>query len=640
MRRRLRSVALVLGLGALLAGVGAAVCAAATPPFVPIDKTRIKVPKGVQPWLPTWTQDGTHIVFQNQVDGTSWITRNDGAGTKCISCDFTDRPAIFGGFTYAFPDGKRLFVSHELGGLGGIDAGPSADAWVLECAPSIVDCTSHRYLPVDMSADKGAALIIQRRTWHLAPDGIHLGWMDLRSDGTAMIVARLERQAAKYVASDPQVVNPTGPAGPSDSSADRWENASQLYELKSFADGGGAVLAVGEPRNNTDVLKIDLGSGRTTRLTANPDWDEDGALSPDARSEVVYSWRTRDRLDAAAWVPQIRGFAGPIFGAALAPFYVSTWPGFQCDLSPWLLPASGDAGGTLVGQPLDVYGGNRTPGNNLSGQQFWNPDSDAVLLQERLRTPPPAGANEQIAQKGLTPRRIAIARLDRAPRQPRAVVSSAVGSWAPAAASFAGTLSSNRTASVRGNAGGSATITYTGSLISGSIAVTFDRFTDDGKTFVDGTMSAGNPSATTMPWKLAADVTVSGEHTGSLKVDLSVDNNAKPLPAKSGTFTAVYDGRAAPPLPEVGPCYGKLPTRSKLRLALERIRSGVRATVTANVYGDVRPVRNATVRAGGISARTNKRGRARLALSGTGKRRVSATAGDTFVRVRKTVSLG
>jgi len=626
---------------AVMAALACAGPAAAktTPPFLAVHHETIAVPRSVQPWLPTWTADGRHILFQNQLDGATWITGADGSGTHCISCSFGDRPKkIVGGFTYAFPDGKRIFVSKELGSLGGGDDPADADAYVLECAPDIVRCRTHRYLPVDMSADKGASLIVQRRTWHLAPDGVHLGWMDLRADGTAMIVARLTRAGDRYIAADPRVVNPAGPRGLGDTDPVRWENQSQLYELKSFADGGRAIIALGERAGNIDQLKIDLRTGRTTRLTANPDWDEDGALSPDGALDVVYSWRTRHRLDAVGWIPQIRAFSGLEFTAALAPYYVSTWQGFQCDLSPWLLPGSGDANGALTGQPLATYAGRSTPGNNLSGQSFWSPDSTRVLLQERLRTKPPASANEQVAQKGLAPSRITIARLDRAPGKPAKAAATTVGAWAPPAVTFPGTLSSNRTVTVHGLKGGSATIVYQGTLVSGSTNVTFDHYTDDGRTFVDGTMSGGNPDPTMMPWTLKADVTVTGAHTGRLRADLVVDNNHKPLPAKTGTFAATYDGKAAPPLPELGQCYSRLPKPTPLTVQARAAGGRVRVTVTADIAGDRRPVRGAVVRVGARRARTNGAGRATLSGIGSGRHTITASAGDTFRAAHSTLT--
>jgi hypothetical protein len=605
---------------------------AAPPAFLPVALDHIALPAGVQPWLPTWSADGRRIVFRDQARGTVWTATRDGAAS-CITCRFTGGPKITGGFTYAFPDGRRLFMSSkELGATGGGDDPASPDAWVLECRPSIVRCTTHRYLPVDMSADKGASFIIQRRTWHLAPDGVHLGWMDLRLDGTAMVVARLVRKDDKYVAADPKVVNPSGPAGPADVDPVRWSNDLQLYELKAFADGGRSILAVAEPGYDTDVLKIDLRTGKTTRLTAGNDWDEDGALAPDGSSYAVYSWRTRNRAVAAAWLPPLRSFQAMAFGAALAPYYVSTWEGFQCDLSPWLLPASGDAGGTLVGQPLNVYGGRYTAGNNLSGQQAWSPDSTSLLLQERLRTRPPASANADVAQKGLVPNRLTIARLDRPGTAPAVVRSSAVGAWAPAATAWHGVLASNRTVTLPGQAGGSVVLHLAGDLSTTQSTATYQHYSDDGRTFVDGTMTITGSS----PWHIVAAIVVSGAHTGALNADLTVDNStsaAHPLPTKSGSYVAVYDGQTAPALPTLGACPGQLPRRTPLRASALRAGRRLTVTVTADIAGDVRPVRRAVVRVGGRRAVTDARGRTVVVTSRANRARITVSAGDTFTAV-------
>ncbi|WP_133244785.1 hypothetical protein [Caulobacter radicis] len=610
--------------GALVAASTTVSAFAADPPaFIPIDRVYLPLPSGVYPALPTFTADGADIVFQNFADGAVWIVGRDGADPHCITCGFPDTPRIPGGFVYAFPDGKRLLLTKGLGQTGGGDKGAKADAWVVECAVSLRDCASHKILPVDFSADRGSARIIHRRTWHLAPDGVHLGWMNVRSDGTVMIVARLERQADQYAAVDPRAVNPVGPVSSADPDPERWENLSQLYELKSFTPDGLGILAVGMPNNNVDVLRIGLADGRVERLTANPDWDEDTSLSPDQRLMVVNSWRPRQRLDALAWLPQVRGFTGLMFGAAIAPLYVSTWTGFQCDLSPWLLSAQGDDGGRLLGQPLDTYSDDLTAGNNVAGQQTWSPDSTLVILQERTRLPPPAPP---------TPNRLALARLGRPAAAPVPIRPSVVGPWATPAAAYAGPNAVDRAVTVKGRAGGSARISYSGALDTGAAtSVTFDRYSDDGATFVDGEMAGRSTKGV---WRLTADVQVSGAHVGRTTMDLTINNSARPLPTRTGTIFSVYDGKVAPPLPKLGACYADLPKPSPLSLRLDRRGQALWASVTANVYGDVRPVMNATVRWGRLQARTDAKGVARLTGAG-GRGPVTASAGDTFLPISR-----
>lgn len=620
---------------ALLAGCTLAVslCTAAPaaneskPPFIPIKHRYLPLPAGMQPLWPTFGVGGRDIIFQNGSDRGVWMIRTDGTGLHCITCDLPDRPKTGGGgFADAFPDGRRLLLTD---GVASPADPPKANGWVLECAPTIRDCKSHHFLPIDMSADRGgAATLFQRRTFHLSPDGSYLGWMEVRSDGTVMVVARLERHSDKYVAADPRAVNPIGPSSASDDNADRWENLSELYELKSFTPDGRGILAVGTPNNNVDVLRIELKTGRVSRLTANPDWDEDSSLSPDQSLLVLNSWRGRNRLDALTWIPQIRGFTGLPIGAAIAPYYVSTWEGFQCDLSPWLLPARGDDEGRSMGQPVDVYDDGLSAGDNLQGQRVWSPDSRSILLFERMRS-----------RDVASPNRIAIAELDRPPTRPVALGPTTVGRWAVPVSRYEGPYAANRTAMVRGRAGGHARITYEGKLGGGgaTTSVIFDRFTDDGSTFVDGTMSASagkSGEGERRAWLLLADVRVSGRHTGELKMDLTIDNAARPLPTMAGSISAIYDGRRAPLLPPLGPCYDKQPKASPLTLKLKRAGNRVRATVTADIHGDIRPVMNAMVRYGSRTARTDAAGQAVLRAGPREQSNVSATAGDTFIPAR------
>jgi hypothetical protein len=613
---------------ALAAGpsVAAATTAGKAPPFIPIEKRYLPLPEGMQPFYPTYFDDSRQILFTNLADGNFWLIRADGSDLKCVTCGFDDKPKTGGFFTYAFPDGKRLLITAGLAPPS--DEGPGANAFVLECAPSLRACDTHRYLPVDASASRGAFAVLQRRTWHLAPDGEHVGWMEVRAAGTVLVAARLERRDDRYVAADPRAINPAGPRSNADTDPDRWENLTQLYELKSFTPDGKGAIIVALPNHNIDMLRVDLETGKTTRLTAHPDWDEDGSLSPDEASLVSYSWRGRHRMDAFAWIPQIRGYGGLMLGAAIAPYYVSTWEGFQCDLSPWLLPARGDDGGRMLGQPLDVYTGDLTAAGHQLGPLNWSQDSTTLILQERSRSTLKPGPN-----------RIALAHLDRAPTAPRPVVRTVIGDWAPPAGLYRGPHAEDRTVIVRGRAGGQATLKLTGKLGGGGAAtsVVFDRFTDDGETFVSGAMSQASDVAgegERRGWTLKSDLAVTGHHTGRMLMDLKIDNAARPLPVLSGTLSAVYDGRTAPPLPPLGACYDKQPKPTPLRLDWARAGGAVRAKVTADIAGDVRPVMNATLRVGTRVVKTNARGEAEFVAPKDSDTEVVATAGDTFLPAR------
>lgn len=593
----------------------------ARPAFVPITRVYLPLPAGMRPWYATFLAGGQTIIFHDKADGQLRTIAVNGGKPHCITCDFSDRPSAKHDFVQAFRDGKRVLLTVGVGAA--IDDDSGREAWILECAPSLLDCASHRYVPVDLSNDRGPIPLFQRRTFHLSTDDALLGWMDVRADSTAIVAARLERKADRYVAADPRVINPVGPRGPQDDDPDAWERYSGLYELKGFTPDGRAVIAVGTPNNNVDIMRIELVDGRVTRLTSNPDWDEDSSLSPDGRSLVVNAWRGRHRLEPLAWIPQIRGFTGLMVGAAIAPYYVSTWEGFQCDISPWLLPATGDRGGQLLGQPVDVYDGALTAASHQLGARAWSSDSTRYILQER--THERAGL--------LAPSRIAIAHFGRPPTLPLVPASTAVGDWAPSAAAYRGPLAQDRDALVRGRAGGHATIQYRGHLgQASSTAVRFERFTDDGRTFVDGTISGASQNdgvGEKRKWRLLANIRVTGLHTGLLRMDLTLDNSTRPLPSKAGSVEAVYDGRRAPPLPALAPCYKQQPQPTPLKLQVVRRRDRWLATVTADVQGDNRPVSNAVVRIGSQSVKTDEHGVALLSRH-PDARQIDAVAGNTF----------
>lgn len=614
---------------------------AAVPPFYAVHRETVPVPAGVMPWGPTWFPDGRHILFQDYNGGREWATDADGGNVRCLTCSMPDHPGITGGFAYAFPDGKRMFLANELGD----------EVHVLECAPSLLGCRSHRWLPVDLSADATPGQRnLGRRTYHLAPDGVHLGYSITRPDGLVMIVAALVRGPSGYGLTDPHVVNPPGPTGPADTDPDAWANGGSLQEFKSFADGGrSAIVLAAEPGGIPQQHKIDLRTGRVTRLTGYPDWNEDGALSPDSGLLLTASWRTQNRLTALGLMPLPRPFVN-LSRAIAAIYYVSSRPGFACDLNPWLLPARGDRNGRLVGQPLNPYGGGTDiPANNLSGQQVWSPDSTRVLLQGRSLIPPPAGANDYVLQKGTAPSELLIARINRPPTDPVPTVTTVVGAWAPTPQAYRSSYDLPGVHVVNGHSSGTAVIGIGGDITGGTFSVRYHHYSDDGAHFLDGTQTV--TGSVTSEVAIDDDLVASdaeGRRTGHLKAALRYrqilprPREGDPGVEMTGTVSSSWRGRHASGLPTVGACPGTMPQPTQLaltgsvRTAPERLT--VTGRVTAEIHGDERPVQGATVRIGAHTALTAADGTATLTLPGGPRTvQVTATAGDTFLPAHVTV---
>ncbi len=542
--------------------------------------------------------------------------------------------------SYVFPDNKRMLLANELGD----------SVYILQCAPTLFECRSHRWLPVDLSGDgTGGEPNLGRRTYHLAPDGVHVGYTITRPDGLVMMVAALQREATNYKLVDYRVINPTGPASPHDTNPDRWAHGGSLDELKSFADGGRKAIILAEPEGIPQQEEVDLATGKVTQLTAYPDWDEDGAISPDGSSLLTESWRTQHRLTALGLMPLARSFIN-LSQAIVAIYYVSSREGFACDLEPWLLPSGGDRGGTLIGQPLNPYGGGSTiPANDLEGQQVWSPDSTRVLLQGRSLLPPPANASSYLDQKGPAPSELMIAHILRPPTRPIPAVRTRVGTWAPTPQQYRSSFDMPGTHAVYGKHSGTAMITIDGNIAAGEFSVVYHDYSDDGKYFLNGTQTThGSVEATVAITDNLTATNAAGRPVGYLNANLQF-SQIEPPPtsasgqsgvAMAGTVSSSWMGHTASGLPTVGACARTMPRAPRIELS-PRVRTRgriaiVTARVSSDIDGDIRPVEGATIKAAGRSATTNRMGIAmlRIPVGGHGRRaaiRLTASAGNTFV---------
>ena len=110
------SAAVAFAVAGIVGAIGAGPAVSATPkPFYAVQREYVKVPAGVMPWDPSWSPDGTHILFQDDNGGYEWIANADGTGVHCLTCGMSDHPAIVGGFSYIFPGNRRMFLANELG---------------------------------------------------------------------------------------------------------------------------------------------------------------------------------------------------------------------------------------------------------------------------------------------------------------------------------------------------------------------------------------------------------------------------------------------------------------------------------------------------------------------------------------------
>jgi hypothetical protein len=517
---------------------------------------------------------------------------------------------------------------------------------VLECAPSLVDCQSRKLVPVDYSAAEptllppGGALSIPQiglpnvaAHAQLSPDGNYVGFSQARSDAIeAMIVGRLERTGSNYVVKDPRVINPPGPTSPSDTDVSAWSDSSGLYEFKTFTNGGAdaTYVQVGGPAQmSTDIWSVNLATGRRTRLTSNPDWDEDNGVSPNGKLMSIYSTRTMHYVDWVGGLLPVRDFIdGP--AAAMS----SSIGGSTACMGPmWLLPSNGDQGATIAGQPILEY---RYPHvhvvDTLAESSQWSPDGTMIALDttdDSSGNPAPF---------------LLVAHLEALkPTKPLPTVSSQPGSWAPPPAGYHGAIGFLGTKTLHGPGGGTVTVRYGGTpgAIAGQWSQTYNNYSDNGADFVNGTVTATGVSTGT--GRYSSHLTMTGTHSGHTNSELTFNSGIQ------GHGEVSYDGTTVKgPSPDEanskaagGPgtaCPRILPKEPALRVKVTRLGHGrYRVKVTSSVAGvganeaavDTRPVNHATIQLGHAKTYTNTAGVAVVTVKSSHK--LTVTAGDTLV---------
>jgi hypothetical protein len=653
-RRWRRRTALALAAASLLIIAAPAANAAQVPapaanvaqvPFEPITFNRIPLPTDLkQTGDPAFTADGKHLLFRGKRSSDAeyelWISDLKGKDIRCITCSGPAVPDV--NYANPFPDGKRIFLAFR---------------GVIECAPSVVRCNTYQFLPYDLSAANppggviqpgGAAnqpqqVLSQGAAPRFAPDGVHIGYSDVRSDGVQqMVVAKLVRQSDKYVVEDPKVINPAGPSSATDTDPDAWSRSSGLFEFKTFTRGGRAATYVevgGAHAGNPDIWEVDLKTGQRTRLTSHPDWDEDMASSPDGNSLVAWSNRQIHLIDGLGGLLPHRSFIdAPVIGAE-AGLLINTANNIACGGVMWLLPGDGDHGG-MVGQPIVAPDAHMH--DNVVGYPIWSPDGTKLAMYA-LKD----GAGLFTSEN---PGYLVVAELvARKPTKPLPVVSSDVGDWAPAPADWHPVFGFNGTVTLNGPGGGTAEVTYGGyfGALGGTYSETFTDWSEDGKSFLNGTRTITVTGIGLGNVRDVAKLTLTGEHTGSLDKDLHMVRSSDPNVGVdySGGSKVTYDGTTVtgPPswLKTKGSCPERLPRMPQMEATATRVgkdRYVIKVTASQGEMGpneamvDTRPVTHASVQTRGADAVTNDDGLAVIKVRGNPHRptKVTITAGETL----------
>ena len=607
------ATALVAGLCALAALGGTA--AAKPAPLEPVKLQRLPHPEGVgSTSFPDWTPDGRHLVFaftsEEFPNAQLGVTSIRGRGFRCLSCGRQqivgfDRPLnalkeLNLDKPYVFGDGKRILTRivserEDQGGFNNPLEGPTQDFnfAVLECEPSIVDCDESTLVALELPGG-GLTRGVQNREVRVAPDGRFIAWTEVQFDGTRMSMGHLIREADHYELANVRVLNPPFELDPPD--PEGFALGGPLYELKNFApDGRTVTYATFADAENYDVWELDLATGDRRRLTRDIEWNEGTTRSPDNGSFVNFSSRGRDRMAPFALLPRPPFIDFAVY--TLTGRFALNKDNRHCLLSPWLVDSGGERG-SYFGQPIDpvIPGGFSSHGNGPFSSDgtkvaFWEfkpeaaatpEDPDSRLVVARL----PARRPEPLAQPARTP-------------DP---------TWAIPRAEWRGYNNTQGTFTVDGPGGGTATIRLLGGTNTMDWSVEYDGWSEDGRSFLDGTEHVLSPFTIAVGnWE--ADLELTGERQGSLEADVTVRTGG----AASGTVRTELDGRKLEGLPP-SECDPLPEPRLRVRARLMERAGFVRVRVRSRVIADrhFRPVRKARVRVGARTVRTDERGYAEL----------------------------
>jgi hypothetical protein len=199
-------------------------------------------------------------------------------------------------------------------------------------------------------------------------------------------------------------------------------------------------------------------------------------------------------------------------------------------LEPWLVPTGAEQAGEL-GQLLNP--GSLDEGWDARTLVGWHPDGDRLLFWEDRGDPfdAPTADGTRVVVVHLT---------DREPSPAPDPAPSPAPTWAPP---LAGYVPEPLPVAVSrdGEVSGRVTVVHVPSPDvpgAGTIEVSYEEYSDDGEWVIDGTESASYDGGLTGGTDYAADLVLSGEHTGSLRADVRISPAAM-----DGTIESEVDGR-------------------------------------------------------------------------------------------------
>ncbi|WP_163889704.1 Ig-like domain-containing protein [Mycolicibacterium hippocampi] len=559
-----------------------------------------ELPDGVKVTGADLSPDGEQIILEVEVaDGSTQIavTNLDGGDYQCLSCGLVPNATKI----KALYDNQRIWFASTNGQQSADDPLGGAGAityMVLECGTSLHSCGQPTVKKVTFPSDRGLRRLLPTQNREAKPDpyGEYVTWTEVSFfTGPRMSIAKLVPTDGGYELVEQRVFSPQWYEDTN--YAVDFANATRFYEGASW-NAGGRYLKYQTTSDglNYDIYLLDTATGERRQLTTDLDYNESGAMSPDGMSMYFSSARGLDRMDVftALVRPSLLDVvAFPQIGR------VSLWNNRRSMNEPWLMNLeAGQQVGGYSGQPIII-----DPDWTIRGWS-WFPDSTRALINEQQRPDTvTAGAPD-------TPWRISIisfpSRTATTPLPPVHQDPEAIATWSVPVKDYKPMIGRTETRVLKGTHSGTATLRYSGIFALGTYSVTYKDYSDDGKTFINGTekVKIKNPMGNSV-W--SADLTSTGERTGYLTGKINI--------GKSNEFSGEVSSEIN------GVTYSGIPTQTdspvigQPQLAISSSGDRVQVTATVAEDGQPRPVRGVAVTVGSVTTTTDEQGYAQIALS-------------------------
>ncbi|WP_431237421.1 Ig-like domain-containing protein [Mycolicibacterium aichiense] len=486
----------------------------------------LNVPSTItSPQIPRFSPDGKTLFFSGTptAGGRAEIYSisaddTDGSTVTCITCGVSTD--ITNDLRKPVPtaDGSgRMVMQSE---------NPATGVYTNVVYQPATDSAPASLIPI-ITPPSGSTAIDKQREMRISPDGkyvlfsqIQLGTGNLITAipvvGKLNLTTNAATGAPEYHIDDARVVYPVG-------EGKQWT-----------PDGKGVIILGGRYESgNVDDIVVDLATGNVTRLTGNLDYDEDVDMSPNQQWIAICSTRGLDaltpmtRIDRPALLPaDIQGAVYTAYAGGLKTPDYPNGTGINVSNQEWLVAVEDDLKGEN-GIPLFVTG----DGYTARSMPSWNADGTSVAFWERSITDP-SDTRLVITNLKYTTS-VGAVQGDLATPNP---------DWAPGLSTYkAGPAPLPPVGAYTSQYGGTAYVseapdpTTAGNTVR---TVTYTNYVNKEGMILNGTEStSAGASQSSIVYK--ANITVTGEHTGSLTADATINKLTRSI---AGTISSTLDG--------------------------------------------------------------------------------------------------